>query len=169
MGHSQLPDSGDLPQSKWCWFGQNLSAPGKRSAEGSEDCEARSNKSVERLIAALPEIWKPGRFVNLGCRKTDEWGKEMEARSWKKDGLWRACRTLERREGYGLPLAVPALPALPTEISEQITEDLWLFKKLWLRKIMELTFWINMLCSWNHLIFASEEKPLRERNRQDYF
>lgn len=89
-------------------------------------------------------------------------GKEMEDRSWKKDGIWRACGTLEWREGYGLrlPPAVPALPALPIEISEQITEDLWLFKKLWLRKIVELTIWINMLCSWNHLILASEEKTL---------
>lgn len=55
-GHSQLPDGGDLTQSKGYWFGQNLSAPGKRSVEGSDDCEAQSNKSGERLIVALPEI-----------------------------------------------------------------------------------------------------------------
>lgn len=48
--------------------------------------------------------------------------KWKEDRSWQKGGIWKAHGRLKWREGCGLllPLAVPALPARPTEISEQI-------------------------------------------------
>lgn len=52
----------------------------------SSDCDAQSNKSGERLIVALPEIWKPGCFVSISCRQTDEWGKETEE-GWHLEGI----------------------------------------------------------------------------------
>lgn len=148
-----------------CWLGQNLLAPGDKIWRKQwRWCEAQSNESAERLIAAVPEIWKPRFFfVNSNCINADEWGKERADQSWKKGGSWRAPRSLEWRESCDLllPLVLPVLPALPAEISEPIRKDLEA-QKMCLRKTMEWTFWISMLCSWSHLIliFASEEKNL---------